>query len=270
MDWDRRSFLQALVLAGAWPHRAWSAAPAATAALTMVYADAYPPLSFLDQGRWRGILVDLAREALEQGLGLAVEHLGFPWRRAQLMVQGGQADGFVTVPTAERLEYAAFTREPLYQARAAIAYSRRSRFAAQLGRTTTLDELKLLSHSNYFGNGWAAQNLRGFDVEWSSTLELALGKLARHRREVCIDNFPSLYYAVQTSQLKRELLVRPLTELGFVFPIHLGLRYGLAGYAEILARLDAWNTPAERKTRAQRVHARYLVGIEPAQAALLY
>lgn len=267
MDWDRRGFLQAVTLAACLPRlvRAGEAAP-----LRMVYFDTYPPFSYREGGQWRGILVDLVREALEQGLGLPVEHLGYPWRRAQLMVQGGQADGFLTVPTAERRVYAEFTQAPLYQARAAIVYSKRSRLAARFSQVRILADLLEVPHGNYFGNGWAAQNLKAYDVEWSPTLEIVLRKLAQQRREVCVDNFPSLYHAVRSSRLRGELVVKPLPDLGFPFPMHIGLRRRLAGLEELMARLDAWNAGQDAQARAQRVNARYLPDMDPELAKLLY
>ncbi|MBI2380269.1 MAG: transporter substrate-binding domain-containing protein [Gammaproteobacteria bacterium] len=267
MDWDRRGFLEAVALAACLPRLALAgeAAP-----LRMVYFDTYPPFSYNEAGQWRGILVDLVREALEGGLGLKVEHLGYPWRRAQIMVQGGQADGFLTVPTPERRIYAEFSAAPLYQARAAIAYSKRSRLAERLDKVRILADLLEVPHGNYFGNGWAAQNLKAYDVEWSPTLEIVLRKLVQQRREVCVDNFPSLYHAVHSTKLRRELVVKPLPDMGFPFPMHIGLRRRLPGIEELITRLDAWNAGQDAKARAQRLHDRYLPDLAPELAKLLY
>lgn len=85
--------------------------PGSDAPMHFVYYDNYKPRSWLSDGKMRGILIDIINEAAHKRSGIDIIQEGFPWKRAQLMVQNGMADAFITLPTPERSAYTLVSRE---------------------------------------------------------------------------------------------------------------------------------------------------------------
>jgi ABC-type amino acid transport substrate-binding protein len=67
--------------------------------------DPFPPLTFQENGKARGIFIDICEEILKKRMGLAVEYEEQDWRTCQAKVRQGLSDGFFTTPTPERLSY---------------------------------------------------------------------------------------------------------------------------------------------------------------------
>ena len=89
IDMDRRAFIQ---WAGAGAMAA-GVASHAEAAIRIGYFDKYAPFSQRsDNGVVSGALVD-GMELVANACGLQLEHYGYPWARAQLMVERGELDG---------------------------------------------------------------------------------------------------------------------------------------------------------------------------------
>ena len=78
------------------------------------------PLSWQDeQGHARGTYIDILNY-LGAKAGVSFEYHTFPWPRAQLMIQHGELDGFLTISTEERAKYALFVPTPIITARQRI------------------------------------------------------------------------------------------------------------------------------------------------------
>lgn len=93
------------------------AADAKSGPFRIAYNSSWPPYSSQRESVAVGILPDLMNELLDRRLGLAVEHVPLPWKRAQAVVWAGEADAFVTVPTAERRELGLIGIEPAIRLR---------------------------------------------------------------------------------------------------------------------------------------------------------
>ncbi|MGL6054852.1 MAG: transporter substrate-binding domain-containing protein, partial [Vibrio metschnikovii] len=58
--------------------------------MTIVYYDSFPPYSFRDEdGNMAGIFIDIADQVLQETMGIPIIHKGYPWARAQRMVELG-------------------------------------------------------------------------------------------------------------------------------------------------------------------------------------
>ena len=97
---------------------AWGLPCAALASepFRLAYFETYSPLSFTEAGGIKGILVDVLDEVIGNRMGLLRTHEGFPWPRAQSLVQRGERDAICTIATPQRLEYALAAHEPVVSA----------------------------------------------------------------------------------------------------------------------------------------------------------
>lgn len=121
----------------------------------MVAGGTFPPFTVLDaEGRITGVYVD-ALASIGRDLGWSFPFSAVPWARAQDMVRTGQADGFITVPTATRQEYALFARQPLLDGLGiVIVHAASSPRRAEIESIATVDDLRRFALVDYIGNGW--------------------------------------------------------------------------------------------------------------------
>ncbi|WP_374307718.1 substrate-binding periplasmic protein [Dongia sp.] len=190
--------------------------------LHLVFAADLIPLSFEDGGVARGILIDVAREVFEHRLGLTVDAALYPWERAQQMVKRGEADGFITVATKARAEYANCGRIPVLRAQLhpliRSDHARRQEIAA----ATNLAALKPFSIVSYFGNGWAKQNLADFDVIYATDFQASLRGLAQGRGDLALVTMTAGAYYLREFGLEKKLVMLPLTVDRFEYVLCLG------------------------------------------------
>lgn len=205
---NRRIFLQAAAAGASVP--AWQAHSAAP--FRMAYFETYSPLSFRpDGGALRGILPDAIGEVVTR-MGMAVEHTGYPWARAQLLVKNGEQDGICTIATPERLEYAVAAQEPVVSAPRRVFARADCPLLPKLKQARTLDELRAINPVvvSYAGNGWAKTNLESsFKVESALNFETALKMLVARRGDVMIDNALTMQYSLQRTEGAGEVVMLP-------------------------------------------------------------
>lgn len=134
--------------------------------MKITYFDRYPPRSWLEKGEMKGILIDIISEALEKRLGIPLLHEGYPWARAQAMVENGLADAFITVPTEKRKAYTFVSQEPVIRFNIYIATQKDNPKLDQLRKVRTFDDLKPFTMVDYNGNGFSEKRLKDHNVEW--------------------------------------------------------------------------------------------------------
>ena len=203
---DRRSFLHTAALTGLGVGMASAhAAPP----LRMAYFETYSPLSFGQDGQLRGILLDVIQEVAGRRLGLTVEHTGYPWNRAQALVQSGEQDAICTIATPERLEYAVDAQEPVVSAPRRIFVHKDNVLLPKLQKVHNLDELHKLNPTviSYQGNGWAKNNLGHFKVDNGRNFDSAIKMLLANRGDVMVDNALTMQYALQQAQGSTDVLM---------------------------------------------------------------
>ena len=180
--------------------------------IQLVYFHNYSPFSWDDGGGMQGILIDLLGEALENRMEIQTSHHGYPWKRAQRLVEIGLADAFCTVPTPLRREYTKISAQPTILATFTLFIRRGSERRKALARVKKLDDLKGFQIGHYLGSGWANKNLkgRGLNLDESATLDAALAKLASGRVDVVIDTSQVLRYQVKQLGLQDAIEELPL------------------------------------------------------------
>ena len=171
-----------------------SSSPAfAAEKMKIVYFDSYPPRSWQQDGKMTGILVDIIDEALQQRLGIPLQHEGYPWARAQALVETGLADAFITVPTKTRRAYTEVSSEPVIQFNLYIATGKNNPKLPLLQKVNTIEELKPFRIVDYFGNGFAKKRLQGFDVEWLPNIDTIYPFLAAGKADLMLISDGGVY-----------------------------------------------------------------------------
>jgi polar amino acid transport system substrate-binding protein len=197
---------------------------AAEPSIRLVFAQHLTPLSFDDAGRTRGILVDVARDILRNDLGLSVDVALYPWERAQQMVRQGEADGFITISTAARREYADCGSLPVLRASLHPVMRNDHVALAEVASARELEDLRPYSFVSYFGNGWARENLEkaGFDVFFAPDYEAHLKGLAQGRGDIALVTGTSGDYYLRALGLGDRLTLLPVVLDTFEYVLCLG------------------------------------------------
>lgn len=132
--------------------------PAIARAATMlrfVATGAFPPYNMRgDDGRITGIYADMLG-MIGKALDISIDYRPYPWPRAQKMVEDGEADGFVTIPTEARRQYARFVPAPLVSTESPLLVTvKGAKNAPTLKAATSLEDLKKFRIGDYRGNSY--------------------------------------------------------------------------------------------------------------------
>lgn len=173
--------------------------PAAAASpLRMAYFETYRPLSYLDGGI-KGLLVDTLDEVVSRQLGLPCRHEGFPWPRAQALVEQGERDAICTIATPERLAYAVASEESVVVAPTCIFMLSDHPLLPRFKTAQNLAQLRAMAPSvlSYSANGWAKARLDGFNIIWGNDFMSALRMLIAGRGDIMIENALTMSYSLR-------------------------------------------------------------------------
>ena len=177
--------------------------------IRLVFAEASAPLAFEQGTEAGGIEVDVAREVLTKRLGHVIVATLYPWERAQKMVRNGEADGFITVATPERLSYADCGNVPVLRAPIRAVMRRDHPQLETVAAAKSLEDLRGFELVSYLGNGWARQKLAGFNVLDAVDFPASLRGLAQGRADIAVVNAVSGLYYSEKLKLKNKLIMLP-------------------------------------------------------------
>ena len=158
-----------------------------------------------------GILVSIVDEVLANRLHLNVEHAGYPWARAQAMVEHGQADAFVTVPTAERRAYTVPSAEWVTQGRLTMFSRADNPKLAQWRKIQRISELSEVPLGTYLGNNWVKSKFEGMNVQYANDRAGALRMLMLGRFDLMVDASNPTRHAIKAEGLEHEVVELPAT-----------------------------------------------------------
>lgn len=143
------------------------------AELIVVYAH-QPPLISKKNEIVVGYYADVLRLLFEEKLKYKLSFVGKVWKRAQLHVSSGAADIIVTVPTPERLTYAAAVGGPINEVKMRL-YSRTDhKKLSTLDRVRSIADLRAAGVSMVanIGDGWHEANIEDAGVPTSYVPDL--------------------------------------------------------------------------------------------------
>lgn len=167
------------------PSAAFAAGP-----LRVVYPD-YWPFFTRDGGQeMTGFFYEIVHEALSR-MGIESTWRAYPWSRCQVLVQSGEADAMITVPTAERLVYTATHADPFYLKQLKVFTTSDHPRLAVIRNIRSIDDIYRLGLVviTYHGNGWNDKYIRsrGIKIYESPLLKNVWLMLANRRGDIAIE-----------------------------------------------------------------------------------
>jgi len=202
--------------------------------MKFAYYDSYAPRSYVENGKMKGIIIDIVDEAIKNRMHIDVVHSGYPWKRAQLLVEKGVADAFVTVPTSERAKYTFISKEPLFKFETFVAVMKGNPNIDALRKVKSINELKEYKLVDYYGNGWAQIVLKDHKVYWLPGYEDIFKFLSQGKADAIIVSRKSFKTIKELGyEDKIEVFKNPLTSVDF----HLCISKK-SSYAHILQSFD--------------------------------
>ena len=148
----------------------------------------YKPYIYKDEnGQPQGIFKELMEEIFHR-LEIPLTCKLFAWKRTQVLVHNGLADGMVTVATPKRLETMVASDPLLNSGEKVFARSDNPKIK-QIKQIRTFDDLKHFSQVEVSGDGWAEGHFKGLpNVVWAPKLSSALYMLANGRVDIYVIN----------------------------------------------------------------------------------
>lgn len=191
-------FLLALAVvgvAGVVPAQAQAPAPV----FRFAYFDDFPPFSWLEGNKSKGIYMDLIQALMEKELGVPVAFYGLPWARAQAEVREGRADAFITVVNPERLEYTVPVVPVIRGSRPTLYTGAENPDLTKLQGLKTLEEAFQQNLVTYIGDGWSKRFLpAGKALTEVANLNKILPILASNRPIVAIQSDTVLDWLIKS------------------------------------------------------------------------
>ncbi len=149
--------------------------------------DYWPAIYRGPDGKPAGIFNDILTETFKR-LDIPLKKSVYPWKRAQRLVEKGDADGMVTVYTKERAKYTNAT-EPVLELGLTLFFNRSNPKACQILKVDSFAELKGLTMVDTLGSGWTEENFKANgikDVIWVPNADSAFNMLAYGRADAYI------------------------------------------------------------------------------------
>lgn len=208
IDRSRRRLSLSLLLAAACGGMAGRGV-AAESVFRITYHEDFAPFSQRRDGRMAGIFVNIMDQLLVKRLGLAVEHEGFPWARAQQRVREGLADAFVSVATEERRTYTVPTQEWVTQGRLSMFVRADEPQRARLAQIRNIAELRGFNIGTYLGNNWVKSKFADIEVNYVVNRDSALKMLQAGRLQIVVDAANPTHAALRAAGMAGEIVELP-------------------------------------------------------------
>jgi polar amino acid transport system substrate-binding protein len=239
------------------PQRAQGAPPAVTYAVGPPSIPVYELESGNENG-WKGLFVEIVEEIFAEELGYRVVIEQYPWKRAQQNVKEGIADIMVSVPTAERLEYALKSDRPIYRMYLNVYTYAGHPKLAKIGKIKTVQDinaLKLKPVTN-LGNGWHKENIEdaGVTTFYVPNDENLVQFLALRRADIMIDaplfmNHLIKQHNLESKIVKTDVLFGPVN-------FHLLVSKN-SRFAQLMPTIDKTINGLEQKGRLEQIASKY-------------
>ncbi len=234
---SRRKMLGGLTVAGMLP--LWHPALARPVTFRMVYFGDFAPFSQQGgDGQVRGMFVEAADTILHDRLRQGVDHQAYPWARAQAMVRGGEADGYMTVPTPDRLSYVLASARPVFTFPMCMIAAPDNPRLNDLRQVRRLEDLRPFRVGHYIGSGWADANLRplGLDIQWAADLTGTMRLVVNGRVDALVDNAVSMRLRLTNAEFQSRLVELP--NILATQPYHLCIGRS-SPFADLMPQIDA-------------------------------
>lgn len=155
-----------------------------------IWADdeAYWPAIYRGKnGKPAGIFNDILTEVFKR-LNIPLKKEVYPWKRAQMLVKEGKADGMVTVYTKERRKFTVAT-EPIWEVEETLFFRRDNPKACKILKINSFDDLKGFTLVDIQGSGWTKEQYKAHGIKnviWVPNTDSAFNMIARGRADIFI------------------------------------------------------------------------------------
>ena len=149
--------------------------------------DYWPAIYRGKDGKPAGIFNDILTELFAR-LDIPLKKSVYPWKRAQLLLKNGEADGIVTVYTKERKSFTVATR-PIWEIGENLFFRRDNPKACKILKVNSFDDLKGLTMVDTLGSGWTKANFEAHGIKnviWVPNIDSAFNMLAKGRADAFI------------------------------------------------------------------------------------
>ena len=149
--------------------------------------DYWPAIFRGEDGKPAGIFNDILTEVFAR-LEIPLKKSVYPWKRAQLLVKNGDADGMVTVYTKERKTFAVAT-DPVWEVGESLFFRRDNPNACKILKVNSFNDLKGLTLVDTMGSGWTKDNFDAHGIKnviWVPDVDSAFNMLAKGRADAFI------------------------------------------------------------------------------------
>lgn len=203
----------------------------------------WAPYSATQKGVSDGILPALVREIVETRMGVKLVTHGYPWGRAQKLVENGNLDALVTVPTDARLKFAERSEGTVYKFEMRAAVKSDSTAHNKLAASTTIDTVKHLRVCDILGNGWAERFYERHNIAFyaASNVSTCLRMIDNGRMDVLIQPYAVALHEIKKAGLENKLTVlqEPFGGMAFTLLVSKKSKHGGAFMKRFDATLDA-------------------------------
>ena len=223
--------------------------------MKIVYFENYQPFSWKnDSGMMQGIMIDVLNEAIQTQMGIRISHKGYPWRRAQKMVRNGDADAFVTVPTAERREYTEISTEAVLTVEVTMFTRKGHPRIGEFRKIKTISDLKGFKLLDYIGNGWAEIKLAGFERELCPKMDNVFFKLAKGRGDLFVQGSQVSHYTIKRLKLEDQIVEIPNVLESTSFNLCIGKK---SSYVKIIPDFDETLREMRESLKLKEIYDKY-------------
>ncbi len=169
----------------------------------------WPPFSYNEGDEVDGILPRLIAEIVGKRMGIETQSVGNPWGRAQKLVEIGELDALLTVPTDQRLEYADASKSVVYEFRMQAATRDGSSVHVALGDKASIDDIKRFRVCDIAGNGWAEgfYAKHGITYYVAPTVATCLKMISADRMDVIIQPQAVLLREMRDANLEGKIKI---------------------------------------------------------------
>lgn len=179
-------------------------------AISITYYENYAPYSWIDDNqRVRGVFVDIMDEILGARMHLQVEHIALPWRRAQLLIESGEADAMIAPVTDRRLSYSLASKLPILIGNFVLFTRKGHPELSEFANANSLDHLNQHAFVTQMGDGWAEENLKLFNVTYTHNLNSVMEMLSLERSDLFIEDELVGSYNISALNMDNELVQVP-------------------------------------------------------------
>ena len=223
--------------------------------ITFAYATSGQPFSWEENGKMKGILIDIAEEAIHHRLGIEVSHKGYPWERAQHLVKIGKADALITNGTM-REAWAEHSREVVLTLAHMLYVKAGGPKLAQLKKVRTIDDLKPFVMVDHRGSAWAQKYLveRGIQVHCVADHDTMYRLVAKGRVDAVSYEPFTARYEIKKLGLQDQLIELPLETAALPFHIVIGKKSSLV---KMLPKIDDTIQPMKQDGSLERIFSKY-------------